>query len=37
MTPALSGRAGLEELVRFYAEAGVDEPLDDLPVDRFAL
>ena len=29
-------RAALEELLRFYAEAGVDEPLDDTPSDRFA-
>jgi uracil-DNA glycosylase family 4 len=36
MSNAIATRAGLEELLRFYAEAGVDEPLDDAPVDRFA-
>lgn len=30
-------RAELEELLRFYAEAGVDEPLDEEPIDRFAI
>jgi DNA polymerase len=29
-------RIGLEELLRFYAEAGVDEPLEDAPIDRRA-
>jgi len=29
-------RAGLEELLRFYAEAGVDDALDDVVADRFA-
>jgi uracil-DNA glycosylase family 4 len=37
MNNAISTQAGLEELLRFYAEAGVDEPLEDAPVDRFAL
>ncbi len=37
MNNAIATQAGLEELLRFYAEAGVDEPLDDAPVDRFAL
>jgi uracil-DNA glycosylase family 4 len=37
MNNAIATRAGLEELLRFYAEAGVDEPLEDAPVDRFAL
>lgn len=27
---------GLRDLLGFYAEAGVDEPLEDTPVDRFA-
>lgn len=27
---------GLEDLLRFYAEAGVDAALEDAPVDRFA-
>ena len=27
---------GLRELLAFYAQAGVDEPLDDEPVNRFA-
>lgn len=30
-------RAGLEELLRFYAESGVDDALEDAPVDRFAV
>ena len=29
-------RAGLEDLLRFYAEAGVDAALEEAPVDRFA-
>lgn len=37
MTDAIDTRASLEELLRFYAETGVDEALDDAPVDRFAL
>ena len=28
--------ANWEDLIRFYAEAGVDSALDDVPVDRFA-
>jgi len=36
MTDATDTRASLEELLRFYAETGVDEALDDAPVDRFA-
>lgn len=36
MTETSFTRASLEELLRFYAEAGVDEALDDSPVDRFA-
>ncbi|EKF19755.1 uracil-DNA glycosylase [Nitratireductor pacificus] len=28
--------AGLRELLTFYADAGVDEPLWDMPADRFA-
>lgn len=30
-------RAGLEELLRFYSESGVDDALEDAPVDRFAV
>jgi uracil-DNA glycosylase family 4 len=30
-------RAGLEELLRFYAEAGVDQPIESEAVDRFVL
>lgn len=30
-------RVGLEELLRFYAEAGVDEAMEDAPVNRLAL
>ena len=26
----------LRELLHFYAEAGVDTPLEDAPVDRFS-
>ncbi len=26
----------MESLLRFYAEAGVDMPLSDTPIDRFA-
>lgn len=37
MNNAIATQAGLEEILRFYAEAGVDEPLEDAPVDRFAL
>ena len=29
-------RRGLRELLSFYGDAGVDEPLEDAPVDRFA-
>jgi DNA polymerase len=31
-----NNRPDLRELLAFYAEAGVDEPLTDKPVDRFA-
>jgi len=37
MTDTVLSRASLEELLRFYAEAGVDEALDDAPVNRFAV
>lgn len=30
-------RAGLEELLRFYAEAGVDQPIESDPIDRFVV
>lgn len=30
-----NNRPDLQDLLAFYAEAGVDEPLDDEPVDRF--
>jgi DNA polymerase len=36
MSQAIPNRAALEELLRFYAESGVDEALEDMPVDRFA-
>ena len=36
MNADLKDRAGLEDLLRFYAEAGVDAALEDAPVDRFA-
>ncbi len=36
MTDTFDTRASLEELLRFYAESGVDEALEDAPVDRFA-
>lgn len=36
MTDAIDTRASLEELLRFYAETGVDEAIEDVPVDRFA-
>lgn len=29
-------RRGLRELLAFYSDAGVDEPIEDAPVDRFA-
>lgn len=29
-------RLGLRELLAFYGDAGVDEPLEDAPIDRFA-
>lgn len=35
MTDTFDTRASLEELLRFYAETGVDEALEDAPVDRF--
>lgn len=36
MATATLTRAALEELLRFYAESGVDAALEDAPVDRFA-
>ena len=30
-----NNRPDLQDLLAFYAEAGVDEPLEDAPVDRF--
>lgn len=36
MTPAPDRPAGLAELLAFYQEAGVDEPLAEQPIDRFA-
>ena len=36
MNADLKDRAGLEDLLRFYAEAGVDAALEEAPVDRFA-
>src|SRR6218665_666653 len=37
MSDIISTPASLEELLRFYAESGVDEALEDAPVDRFVL
>lgn len=33
---SLNDRPGLRELLAFYADAGVDEPLNEEPVNRFA-
>jgi DNA polymerase len=35
-TPSPDVRIGLRELLAFYADSGVDEPLNDEPVDRLA-
>ena len=35
--PSLNTRPDLRELLAFYADAGVDEPLDEEPVNRFEL
>ena len=32
----MAARAGVEELLAWYRDAGVDEPLADEPIDRFA-
>ncbi|MCO5063092.1 MAG: uracil-DNA glycosylase [Rhizobiaceae bacterium] len=36
MTPSTDKPSSLADLLAFYAEAGVDEPLSEEPVDRFA-
>src|SRR6185312_13305034 len=34
--PSASNRPDLRELLAFYADAGVDEPLSEEPINRFA-